>query len=35
VQAAWSTVGDVDQYVRRILAHEADDIPQSLIDLAP
>jgi hypothetical protein len=28
-------MGDVDQYVRTILAHEADDIPQSLIDRFP
>jgi hypothetical protein len=35
VQAAWITVADVDQYVRRILAHEADDIPRSLIEAGP
>lgn len=35
MQAVWSTVGDVDLYVRRILSHEADDIPQSLIDRRP
>lgn len=35
MQAVWSTVGDVEVYVRTVLSHEADDIPPSLIDLGP
>ena len=35
MQAVWSTVGDVEVYVRKILSREANDIPQSLIDRRP
>lgn len=35
MQAVWIKVGDVDLYVRNVLALEADDIPQSLIDVGP